>query len=400
MTYTLDELKQKLFAEVLKVYSVFKDFFGEEHTDIQGLPSDDGLLMDISSTENVNVQGDIIYEISEATYLDFLSNYKPFILVWWPEVTVTNENNRSIVITDLYAKIELKMDGKIPYENIGFQLNRSSFSYDQFVSGYVHSHVQSVLSHNYRFQDPCLGRGPIRNTILDLKNGGDEIKWMMFCQELSQYVTVESLNGGPWIRMETVGSKSNIANRDYSLNGIPCRLDPVYYSSTDSRFDYFEFVKYYLKNGHLSFSYKDRYFCPGMPYFDFMIDISNAFIEWFNKTGDEEKRQLLFNKKVLKSVLVMNGLFYHYSNSDNINIEYYEGRSLGFTFKGELVHLHVDRRVEQEAQLTTILDHNTAMQILNCILRIINFHYKNDNNNREGGSEEASSAAHQTVCYI
>jgi len=194
MLYTISELRQKLFGPVYDVYEIFKNFYGEEFTDLQEMPSDEELSDMLRQFWDIQPMGTNSYELDDEDYATLKSRYdntRAIIMVWWPSVTVSNENDRSILIHDLYARVDITPDGRIPYEMTGFKLNRTTFTDVQFESGYIHSHVPSRCGLP-NFQNPCLGRGPIRNTIADLKNNYEEALWMLFCQELSLYVTVES----------------------------------------------------------------------------------------------------------------------------------------------------------------------------------------------------------------
>lgn len=214
MQYTINELRQKLSTDVLNVYEVFKNYFGEENVDLQDIPDEERVVdMIYACTDITNIETSFPIEISDADYDSIASRFrsaKPFILVHWPTVTVTNEYNRSITIKDLYAKIKLDCEGRIPTENRGFLLNRATYSVEQWVSSYMHSHIAQIPKDNLeRFQEPCLGSGPIIDTINSLKaditEGFDEIRWMLFCEELSRYVTVESIAGVPYNHLENVG---------------------------------------------------------------------------------------------------------------------------------------------------------------------------------------------------
>ena len=167
MYYTIDELRNTLFKNVYDVHQVFKDFFGEEYVDLQNVPDDGQLLplgVSLDKLSETNISDEHI-----ADFKSRFEDHKFAIMVWWPKVTVTNENDRSVEIDDLYAKIEILMDGTIPYENTGFKLNRSTFSKAQYISGYLHSHVHQ-FTNIPSFSDPCLGTGPIKETIHSLKN--------------------------------------------------------------------------------------------------------------------------------------------------------------------------------------------------------------------------------------
>lgn len=355
---------------VADVYGIFQNFFGEQSVDLQG---DGG--------------GDFA------------------IMVWWPTVTVTNDNSKSVIIKDLYAKIVITSEGRIPYESSGFKLSRTTFSNDQWASGYLHSHIPRLYRQEVPcFYNPCLGRGPIRNTIMDLKNEYEEAVWMLFCQELALYVTVESLAGGPYIKMEEIGASKELKN----FKGFT-EVDSISYfkrssNSSDLIFDDMikEFTLWYLQHGHLKFNYSEERFRCGLSYYDFIIDISNSFIEWFNLFGNRSALQSLYVSEIIIKAKVAQGKFYKSSTVDLVNTSDIEGRPV-LTFKGEIKSLHIEPPIPSNNEyITTLLHHDIAMYILGRILRIINYRYCNEHNKlpESGSTQEGTSSTYQTVFYL
>lgn len=401
MQYTIDELRHKIFQPVYDVYEVFQNFFGEEAVDLQNMPPDEYLLPNGVSMEELPS-----YDISNemlVSLVDVQRNVRPHILVYWPRVRVTNEHDKYIDIQDLYAKVTIDTEGCIPYECTGFELIRTTFPEDQFTSGYIHSHVPRFYDAQIHFQSPCLGRGPIRHTISDLKNNSEEALWMLFCQELSLYVTVESLAGGPYFRLEEVANLGRKLQSDYTLveNEVSIRFlirDCVNHNY-DLKWTVNEFLKYYLSDSNnLPICYKDKEFKCGLPYFDFMITISNAFIEWVNQNGDANMVSALYSADVLNSVFVSQGRFYTTKDLRTRNNILTETVNL-LTFKGRDIPLRVISVHSTEEQSTvTLLNHNLAMFILHKILRTINYHYGNEYNNT--GEESSITPTHQAVCYL
>ena len=132
MKYTLEELKKEVFKNVYNVYEIFQDFFVEEFVDLQ-FENNNGLTFDAKYLipSNIDEESFADTDLTEAELNEakaFGNRWIACIYVWWPNVTVTNENNRSIQIKDLYAKIRVNKDGYIPYEYEGFTLLRSTFS--------------------------------------------------------------------------------------------------------------------------------------------------------------------------------------------------------------------------------------------------------------------------------
>lgn len=416
MQYTINQLYTHLYQKAHDVYGVFKDFFGEEYVDFQPNMSEDFhkhkiamLLKDFGIEVIDDKDFDTSYEISD-TNLQRLkiqyANHKVRIYVWWPNVTVTNENNRSIHIKDLYAKVEVTIDGRIPYENRGFGLNRATYTKIQFLSNYMHSHIEGIPKGSFgSFQLPCLGHGPIADTINTLKNEGDEITWMLFCQELAMYITVESLKGGPWRRLEEVGSYALMPTyRGYSNHASKDTFLKFFSEETLKRF-----IKYYLEEGHLSLSFKEERFRCGMPYYEYIIDISNTFIDFFNKyiTGTDIYITRLKDRlyqNLLYHTIISNGKFYRCEDNNNYapdrNIQLYRNQKV-LTFKGKdiLTTITEDAASLDNITPSTIIEHKFAMYVLQKILTTVNYRYRNEYYyNKYGINKNAPS--YQRVIYI
>lgn len=386
MQYSLEEFRNKIFEDVYSVYDIFKEFFGEEYTDLQ--------IPEINHNRvNRYYQNIADADIDEEYINNLKSSWRTIqsdIIVWFPTVTIRNEYDRTIDIEDLFAKITVSLEGTIPVEAHGFQLTKSTFTKEEWESGYIHSHVPILRDEIPSFSHPCLGRGPIRSTIGSLKIGKDNITWMLFCQELASYVTVESLTGVPYIKMENVGALGYNIDCNYFYTNSPCRCsDFDYYTELISILK--DFTLYYLKNGHLKFNFSGSEFCLGLSYFDYIIDISNAFIEWYNKECNNNIKKFLDD--ITKVVHVKDGKFYsildnYHGNSIPSNPE----RFRVLTFKGNDINLKItDRATELED--CRILDTRVANYLLTNVLRIINYHYGKRNN-------ESNSTSGGDVLYI
>lgn len=416
MKYTVNQLYQHLYERPLNIYEIFKGFFGEDFVDIQTclgreLSSfkeylfakicDESSITKGTAEEDYNLSFDVTKE--QLVELENIVKDKRFILyVWWSRVTVINEYGKSVNIQDLYAKVEIQGDGTIPYECNGFRLNRATYTREQFMSNYMHSHINIIPKNNFtQFQIPCLGRGPIISTIGTLKNDYDEATWMLFCQELSMYVTVESISGGPYHRMESIGNISqNSMYTGYNFN-FTDKADFLCQFTND---DLKKFIQYYLKHGHLSLGYKNNVFTWSMPYYEYIIDISNSFIDFYNKYYSTTAGNLnnCFSKGMLKQVIVADGKFYNegnYNSFDINNFSEYQDKPV-LTFKGKEIRTTIiNNKQGSEATLTTVISNNVAMFILQKILRTINFRYKNEHNNKNRRNQEATPAC-ERILYL
>ena len=413
MIYTIDTLRQKIYENVYAVYDIFKNHFGEEFVDLQNLYTDPGLLRSVGVTEE-NIDTTDISDTVVNSVIDRIANDSfsdlPFVMVYWPSVRVTNENNKSIIIYELYAKITINIRGQIPYESHGFYLNRARYPLEQWIYsrgyGYMHSHVPGINKRDLTyFEYPCLGRGPINGTISTLKGDFDETIWMLFCEELGRYVTVESISGGPYINLEYVGG-SNLVPQHQDFGSIYNNYsnERTTWSSKLGATALNDFIKYYLENGHLKISYKDGHFVCGMSYYDFIVDISNAFISFFNQyyKSTQSKISQLFNCGLISRVKVSNGKFY--SNDalsyDRADLESYRGRHI-CTFKGRDITLQIDEDNVDQGTITILLKHDSAMYILSNILRVINYRYRNGRKQHtEGEGSQETSPTYKEVRYL
>lgn len=208
----------------LKVYDIFIDYFGEENVDLQSLQN----CWDI--------------------------------IVRFPKVTVTNENNNQIDIYDLFAIVTLTPDGR--YYKMRF--TRTTFTTKQFYAGYIHSHIIPFQTFDDLtvYRNFCYGDGPIGDTIISVSRYNFDINkesylWELFCVELSKYVKVESLSGGPYRTMSSVND-SGI---------LQCKLQNIleinnisYHTDKYNHFIHTYLVPYIIKYKKLDIIYANNYY--------------------------------------------------------------------------------------------------------------------------------------------
>lgn len=383
MLYTLETLHKAVFSKVYDVYEIFKSFFGEDYVDLQ-FPSyyRRRYLIPSGISEAELETTDIDQERFNAIVESIRIHCIPNILVWWPEVTVSNENGRSIQIYDLYASIQVDCDGNIPVDSYGFQLVRSTFTEDQYNSGYMHSHTPRVsgLPH---FEHPCLGRGPIRRTISALKGTFDEVNWMMFCSELALYVTVESIAGGPYIFMKDVGTYTiplilNISEK-YDRGKIKKYYD-----------DILDFARYYLTHNSLKLGFAEDSFQINIPAYELVMDMSNRFITWVNENKTAEDASAYYRDKIILRAAVKERKFFIARNSRNTNTEYIGEKIL--TFKNQDIVLKIIESTHDNS-LSTILSQDIVNFIIQNIINILDYHYGYED-------RESTPATHKKAVYI
>lgn len=166
---------------------------------------------------------ELITEAAKEYYGEDLVEYNPStnsLVIKFPKVKVSNERDKFTIIYDLFARVCLCSDGLFNTME-GLSMIRSTYTQVQWRSGYVHSHLPRI-SHTPVWNPPCMGTGPIRGTLDILSHTFDLDRWGLFFYELDKFVKTESLTGGPYIRLESIGTSRN------SLAYPPIRMyDPT-----------------------------------------------------------------------------------------------------------------------------------------------------------------------------
>ena len=149
----------------------FKDYFGENRVDI------------IEATKTVT-----------------------YAYIWFPKETISNSNGQKHTIYDLYIEVKFVDSVFMDMHTI-----RTSFTLAELQSGYSHSHSPSrpyahagdTVSRYAEERSCCLGTGPLHHLIGYYI---DSNILMSLCIYIEKWVRWESLEGGPYIRMEQIGN--------------------------------------------------------------------------------------------------------------------------------------------------------------------------------------------------
>lgn len=404
-TDIIKEFYENLYSKVKDIYEIFKEFYGEDKVDLQGVLTIEEFIAkidDITISNYINPRPisidseewkslrlltlkDITDESLKPIIIEELSKVKsihsipsPFILVWWSSVKITNEFNKSVNISHLYAKVELNYDGTI---HSYFTLNRAEYSYAQLISRYLHSHVSNLPNYNdtEKFQSCCTGSGPINNTIISLKVEYDKELWQLFCLELDKYVHIESIEGTPYHRLENIG-KSNEFLYINSFRVIST-FPKCFISDKFSLTSWEDFFYYLVESKQLKFNYKNGAFSIGMSYVDYIVTVSNLFIEWYNKEYNDKKvyhtlKNLKYSGIIIETIICGNEILTR-SISDNSTdkVSLYEGKKI-CTFKGKDITIHItNTEIYKNENISYVLEPKLCLYFLYEILKVLNYSY-------------------------
>lgn len=347
------DVTNELVGNVLinDIHQVFIDYFGEDNVDLQ-----------VYSPNTSSIEFEYHCGQHAGDYL---------IIVHWNSVTITNEYDESIDIWDLYGVSIISPEGCL---RRGPAFTRSTYDIIQWDSGYCHSHLPSLSWSNcQKFKISCLGSGPIRSTIDSLsgRNHSDLDLWRLYCWELDKYVHVESLAGGPYMRLREVGKHANSFSEEIKVSFkfpfISSRICKKYTTKLTNIILDKDIIKYNYINGR---------YLVGDTYPNLVLDISNAFIEWYNSVDDKDKDTVeeLRSNYFLEDAFIQGGCVINSSSSSNTSIIDI-GRQL-FIFKGNPVLLQlVSNETDYDTGTVTIVNLKIIDFIIYNILNYMNVNY-------------------------
>lgn len=390
----------------LQVLDIFNDFFGVDRVDMQGAWSEDRLrswlkvepITSYINRVNLNIstndwstystksimdlpQSEFEKVILLLSHRDTLANIVNskfstiFILVHFPHVRITNENDRYVDINHLWAKVRITSKGTMDGY---FSLNRSEYQATHFMSNYMHSHISDIPRGDFTyFQNPCTGDGPINITMASLHREFDSNLWQLFCLELSKFVTVESIEGRPYKYLENIGTSDMSAGIS---SFFVFNKNRYWNTDIEDQDKLKEFVKYFVQGNHLKFNYVNGSYSIGMSFIEFIVLISNEFIKWYNGQFNDKKifatlEDLKMNH-IIRECIISNGKIYYANHRSNVNdLASYVGKKI-CTFKGAKITLSIVGISEvNDRNKSIILNPQTALFILNQILKVLNYRY-------------------------
>lgn len=403
----LHEFFETRLEESRVFYAVIRDYFSERLTDLQ-LPtfqefeeklSCHSLVTYITEASGSNEYGSysmdrdyyishkndpFVDHITDLAVIDFcteqLINTMPAanILIRFPEVRVTNEHDRGVNIKDLYVRLQVK--GNKIYGTL--KMIRTTYDIVQWLSRYSHSHMPKIDNSVVPcWSISCLGSGPLSSTLNNLRQSYDEEFLGLFCFELSKYVTVESLAGIPYIRLESIGANSTSYVFPNKYRG---------YWSVQNSFPIKEFIEHFIKSNPIKFSYINSNYVLGEPLLDFWIKISNCFINWYNSMYKQGKVNdtisMLKQQCIIQPFVISEGKACTPMSDTSKEIIEHINHSDMFVFKGVMQKLNIEGVNTFNQNQSILLSSQGCEYILTCILKLINYKYGRANN-KEGEDE-------------
>lgn len=358
-----------LVQKLREIKSIFIEQFGEERVDFNPdytLKQDDFVTWYTRQCRRHSLES-----LSTEEAVKYFS-HNTSIIVYWPEVTISNESDMKHLIRDLYAKVEVHpYSGTMFYT--GFRLNRTTYTDVEWNSDYMHSHISRIPKDKLNeFQSPCLGSGPIRDVVSILCSAYDRDWWESFVFELDRYVRVESTIGVPYRRMANISSTGS--NRNTST---------IYLTSTSLGFPTSwsnkalliqNFVKHCCQNVKFRFSFNGSTYILAEEQYKYWIRISNEFIRYFDAHKEECNFTFddLVECKVMYPCILKNQHLMELTNGNTLN---YSERDT-FVFKGVMQHLRIIRTLPLEQEnIIYILSSIIAGRLYEIMPYVIDINY-------------------------
>lgn len=317
----LKELYDKSVELLNKELEIFKDYYGEDRVDL--------IIPNIKVFES-NYNNSIVfpdnYTIEEILF-NINSENNPYILVYFPEVTITNEYKESHNIKDLYVKINLLYNGS--FKGNTFYMLRTTYTYSEYIKRYIHSHAKKLFKVN-SFSECCLGTGPLSNTINSLNKLNYNLDLCkLFCYELDKYTKVESIKGIPYIKLQSLSTA-------YSNNR--CTLSSFFsFKLKDEEFKFFvDFIMEILHKKIIKFTYIQNKILIADYDVNFILTISNAYIEYCKHHSEFNSNNM--NDSIMSQYVIKDNWLYTI-NDERVIIP--RNKEEVLTFKGEIKYLNL-----------------------------------------------------------
>lgn len=393
---TDSEVKQLMVDLTSKIDSIAECFitmFGKDNIDVvYSCPPDPESFLQWYR-HKCYLQGMEGEDMDDALYQYFRSSYIQ-IVVYWSSVKVVNVNaarELSHTIKDLYAKVYIDYNGRYR-ETL---MNRTTFTLNEWKSNYVHSHLPKKSNGDSlpSFNHPCFGQGPIVSVINTLKRQYDLDWWGSFVLELARYVGIESTDGGPYIRLDSIISSDNSPSSSSSIVSNIVTIPTNYVQFVDrntramSRTLLPGFIPYLLEHYPIPTYYNGVNHNIAMDPKDFWLLCSNAFIEWYNSTFTAETAPYtldsLLSRAFLNKAEFKEGQFRYIvrrSSYDSNNPLAYRSNSelvaLVFRGKKKLFNVLNSSSSPEEVDNTLLLLNTTIIRRLIAVLQFyINAYY-------------------------
>lgn len=358
-----------MIVGITDVVEKFLDYFGEENVEFRG----------VSDREDIM-----------AGTIALFSDYQ-LLTIRFPQVKITNENDESTTIRNLFVRLVFDGDNKVKPYIFGMT---TSLTVAQIKVDYMHSHLTGLYNHRKpTFRSFCLGTGPIRTTLSSLNESGNEdYLWELFCVELDRMVHVESLTGKPYRYIRNISASNSRIFKNFCENEQREPFMVMHKNANKqktyaalAKFEYSTkvFFKYLFTKNFNIVNYEDT-LVLGYSYPEIIQLFTEIFYEWLNKDDDEytkEDKFLIKHRYIKKELLVpgvlMDNYFRWYDQAVDVDLS--SENEVLINFKGEDYKFEVIREAIPEDNFYYYLHPDIVELLYYKIIELLNIGLCNNN---------------------
>lgn len=296
------------------------------------------------------------------------------VIIKFDEINITNSLNHTALLKDMFVKFDIIFNkhGKCKFTQPYLYGVRSTMYAYEVYTGYIHSHLGVRSRQLPTFNKFCLGSGPISMVLIELSNYDKFkiIKFEGFLYQLKNYLSWESIEGGPYIRISQRKKKEN--------SNLPFHFNTFYNKNLSIFISLFinKYLEQFIKYTKISFLNNKK---------DIAVDILPS---------DEEKL-IGFLKPILKEnniqerylfvIKTETGYAAIDSSTASFNSKSLDNKPM-FIFKNEPVKFKVIYEEEQDLQMLQkmILNPVFKIKMINHIKYLIKQKIEDDRNKNNG----------------
>jgi hypothetical protein len=202
----VDDAYYKVTNKIVSMLDI--DKINVPHTEL------DDIILNRLEQSKFNFVENILTNLFENNwYYTTINSYTNAYYIHFPKISIINSNDLTHEIHDIFVKFNIKVaNEKLVCVPDTFQGARTSLSFNEYQSMYRHSHLpkRSNETNHIIFESFCIGTGqPISLSLAKLAQEIEENEFISFCLQLEPYLSWESLEGVPFIKLETIVNVDN-----------------------------------------------------------------------------------------------------------------------------------------------------------------------------------------------
>lgn len=221
-------------AQSINQARIFLDIITEPDYRIVPIPA--GIQAEIDFTKDIRIPRDqysisweklleIAIEIYGEESVDLIPSTKgKALIIYFPIINITNSEGSSHIIKDLYTQIFIETDRdkkpeRFSIYNVVLSGSRATMTIKEVDSKYGHSHLHpiGIMGGSGTF---CMGASAFGDLNMSLHENPVEDTWYIYLLSLGNYLSWESLEGGPYRKIKQIAYSSQESRESEILGSL------------------------------------------------------------------------------------------------------------------------------------------------------------------------------------